>query len=75
MPPSLLRVIYILYINSVRPSVTELGSVTDSRPGPAQKKRDSDESANLTDGAGVLTDRRPGPARQKWYSDESANLT
>jgi hypothetical protein len=40
--------IYMLYINSLRLSVTELGSVTNRRPGPAWQKQDSDESANLT---------------------------
>jgi hypothetical protein len=51
----------ILYINSLRPSVTELGSVTDRRSGPAREKRDSDESANLTDGARVRHRQTTGP--------------
>ncbi len=56
---------HILYINSLHSSVTELGSITDRRPGPARQKRDLDESANLTDGARVRHRQTTGPGQEK----------
>jgi hypothetical protein len=79
----------ILYINSLRPcvcaSVTELGSITDGRPGPARKKRDSEKKRDFGAKTGFGFRRtgpsparhcdggrhssRSGPARQKRDSD------
>ncbi len=60
----------ILYINSLRPSVTsvtELGSVTEGRPGPARHSRTSTDQARRAGcRAGSVTEGRPAfwsPAR------------
>ncbi len=58
------------FTTSVRPSVTELGSVTDERPGPARQKRDSD-AADRT--AGRRTKRRADGRMSRDPANERAH--